>query len=150
MPVTCLTFWRITWPLKASGAIHSSPYPPFRCTLSNNANSLVLVGTNFPRFPWSLSWLRLFSFSLLTLDGCGFELLAMAVTLFVILLKKYNFMFLLNKYYDLSYKTLQRIGYSKCITIYNSVKKKKLQHTIADKLQSLPKLSRLRDDSILL
>ena len=34
-------------------------------------------------------------------------------------------MFLLNKYYDLFYKTLQRIGYSACITIYNSIKKKK-------------------------
>ena len=82
--------------------------------------------------------------------GMVFELLTMAVTLFVALLKKYNFTFLLNKYYDLFHKTLQCAGYSMCITIYNSIKKeKKLQHAIADKLQSLPKLSHSRDDSVL-
>ena len=64
-------------------------------------------------------------FPSLPLMGVVFELLAMAVTLFVILLKKYNFTFLLNKYYDLFYKTLQPVGYSACITIYNSIKKKK-------------------------
>ena len=150
MPVTCLTFRRITWPLKASGAIHSSPHPPFCCTLSNNANSLVSVGTNF----LGSCGLYLDSdhslFPSLPLTGVVFELLAMAVTVFIILLKKYNFTFFLNKYYYLFYKTLQRIGYSTWITIYNSIKKKKLQHAIADKLQSLPKLSRLRDDSVLL
>ena len=124
-PVTCLTFRQITWPLKASGAIHSSPHPPFHCTLSNNANSLVSGGTDSlgsrglsPDSDCSL-------FPCLPLMGVVFELLVMAVTLFVILLKKYNFTFLLNKYYDLFYKTLQRIGYCVCITIYNSIKKKK-------------------------
>ena len=150
MPVTCLTFRRITWPLKASGAIHSSPHPPFCCTLSNNANSLVSVGTNsLGSHGLSLdSDHSLFPF--LPLMGVVFVLLTMAVILFVILLKKYNFTFLLNKYYDPFCKTLQRIGYSAWITIYNSIKKKKLQHAIADKLQSLPKLSRSRDDSVLL
>ena len=81
-PVTCLTFRQITWPLKASGAIHSIPHPPFNCTLSNNANSLVSVGTN------SLGSRGLSHdsdhslFPSLPLTGMVFELLAMAVTLF--------------------------------------------------------------------
>ena len=110
----------------------------------------MLVGTNSLGSSGLSLDLDLSLFSFLPLMGVVFELHAMAVTVFVIILKKYNFTFFLNKYYDIFYKTLQCISYSTYITIYNSVKKKKLQHAIADKLQSLPKLSRSHDDSVLL
>ena len=51
-------------------------------------------------------------FPSLPLTGIVFELLTIAVTLFATHLKKYNVMNYQNKYYDLSYKTLLRIGYS--------------------------------------
>ena len=134
MLVTCLTFQRITWPLKASGAILSSLHPPLHCTLSNNAKSLVLVGTNSLGSCGLAHETDLSLFPSLPLTGVVLELLAMAATLFVIRLKKYNFMSFWNKYYDLSYKTLQCVGYSAYDIITIWLIKEKLQHAIADRV----------------
>ena len=131
VPVTCLTFRWISWPLKASGAMFSSRHPPFHCTLSNNAKSLVSFGTNSLGSCGLSCDMDLSLFPSLPLSGIVLELHAMAVTLFMIRLMKYNFMSFQN---NLSYKTLRWGGYSTYNIIIVGLTKEKLQHEIADRV----------------